>query len=236
MARISTYPKDLDVSDYDAWIGTDHPTGATKQFTALAVANYLNRTGRVSISAQMTFRYWTDNPQNTQVPGRGDFYGPVEGSPIASITTMQLSKNDVSGQNVVAFMDYIVGSHILISEQNEISVFGHFLIDSYTINAPDDDFYTLNLTSVGGAGNITELLYYDFAIFTPSSLVNNKEFIFTQAVPSIEWTVQHNMDKFPSVSVVNTNNILMYGNTTYVDANNLIINFSAGFSGKAYLN
>ena len=236
MARISTYPKDLDVSDYDAWIGTDHPTGATKQFTALAVANYLNRTGRVSISAQMTFRYWTDNPRNTQVPGRGDFYGPAEGSTIASITTMQLSKNDVSGQNVVAFMDYIVGSHILISEQKEISVFGHFLIDSYTINAPDDDFYTLNLTSVGGAGNITELLYYDFAIFTPSSLVNNKEFIFTQAVPSIEWTVQHNMDKFPSVSVVNTNNILMYGNTTYVDANNLIINFSAGFSGKAYLN
>ena len=236
MARINTYPFDLKVNDYDAWVGSDSINGATKQFTALAVAEYLNTSGKVSISAQMTFKYWTNNIKNTQVPGPGDFYGPAEGSAITGITTMQVSKKDVSGQNVVAFMDYIVGSHILISEQKEISVFGHFLIDSYTINDPDDDFYTLNLTSVGGAGNITELLYYDFAIFTPSSLVNNKEFIFTQAVPSIEWTVQHNMDKFPSVSVVNTNNILMYGNTTYVDANNLIINFSAGFSGKAYLN
>jgi hypothetical protein len=44
------------------------------------------------------------------------------------------------------------------------------------------------------------------------------------------------MDKFPSVAVVNNNNVLMYGNITYVDKNNLTINFSAGFSGKAYLN
>ena len=236
MARINTYPFDLKVNDYDAWVGSDSLNGATKQFTALAVAEYLNTSGKVSISAQMTFKYWTNNPKNTQVPGPGDFYGPTEGSAITGITTMQLSKKDVSGQNVVAFMDYIVGSHILISEQNEISAFGHFLIDSYTINDPDDDFYTLNITSVGGTGDITELLYYDFAIFTPSALINDKDFIFTQAAPSIEWIINHNMGKFPSVSVVNSNNILMYGNTTYVDKNNLKINFSAGFSGKAYLN
>ena len=236
MARINTYPFDLKVNDFDAWVGSDSVNGATKQFTATAVAEYLNIKGKVSISAQMVFKYWTNNAKNTQVPGPGDFYGPTAGSAMTSITTMQVYKADVSEQNVVAFMDYIVGSHILISEQNEISAFGHFLIDSYTINAPDDDFYTLNLTSVGGAGNITELLYYDFAIFTPSSLVNDKDFIFTQPTPSIEWTVQHNMDKFPSVSVVNNNNILMYGNTTYIDKNNLKINFSAGFSGKAYLN
>jgi hypothetical protein len=236
MARINTYPFDLKVNDYDAWVGSDSINGATKQFTALAVAEYLNTSGKVSISAQMTFKYWTNNPKNTQVPGPGDFYGPAEGSAITGITTMQVSKKDVSGQNVVAFMDYIVGSHILISQQNDISAFGHFKIDSYTINNPDDGFYTLNLTNIAGNSNLAELARYDFAIFTPSALVTDKNFVFTQAVPSIEWTVQHNMDKFPSVSVVNNNNILMYGNTTYVDANNLIITFTAGFSGKAYLN
>jgi len=236
MARISTYPKDIDVNDYDAWIGTNYPDGATKQFTAKAVADYLNTKGKVSISAQMVFKYWTNNPLNTQVPGTGDFYGPTVNSPIVGITTMQLSKNDVSGQNVVAFMDYIVGSHILVSQQNEISIFGHFLIDSYTINSPDDDFYTLNLTSLAGNGDLTELLYYNFAIFTPSSLAGDKSFTFTQPTPSVQWTIQHNMNKFPSVSVVNNNNVLMYGETTYVDTNNLTINFSAGFSGKAYLN
>ncbi len=61
-------------------------------------------------------------------------------------------------------------------------------------------------------------------------------FEFTQATPSTNWSIQHDMDKFPSVAVVNNNNVLMYGNITYVDKNNLTINFSAGFSGKAYLN
>ena len=229
MARISSYPFDTTVTDNDAWIGTESQNRLTKQFTASAVATYLNINAKVSVGGQMSFK-WSD----TQNGGVGTISKTGGGGSGTAFNT--LSKKDVSGQNVVAFMDYIVGSHILISEQNEISAFGHFLIDSYTINNPDDDFYTLNLTSVGGAGNITELLYYDFAIFTPSSLINDKDFIFTQPTPSIEWIINHNMEKFPSVSVVNSNNILMYGNTTYIDKNNLKINFSAGFSGKAYLN
>jgi hypothetical protein len=64
----------------------------------------------------------------------------------------------------------------------------------------------------------------------------DKTFIFVQSVSSTDWTIQHNMDKFPSVVVVNNNNIVMYGDITYTDSNNLTINFSAGFSGKAYLN
>jgi hypothetical protein len=236
MARINTYPFDLEINDNDAWVGSDSATQGTKQFTAKAVAEYLNIKGKISISAQMTFKYWTLNPKNTPNPGAGDFYGPVKNSAISGITTMQVYKTDVSGQNVVAFMDYIVGSHILISQQNDISAFGHFKIDSYTINNPDDGFYTLNLTNIAGNSNLAELARYDFAIFTPSALVTDKNVVFTQPTPSTEWIINHNMDKFPSVSVVNNNNILMYGNTTYVDTNNLIITFTAGFSGKAYLN
>lgn len=235
MARISTYGKDLEISDYDAWIGTDSPTRATKQFTAKAVAEYLNIKGKISISAQMVFYYWTANSANTLTPGAGDFYGPSIGTPMTSITTMQVYKSDKSGQDVVAFMNYIVGSHILISKQNDINVFGHFLIDSYTINDPDDSFYTLNLTNIGGNGNLTDLLYYDFSVFQLSSQ-QSPTFIFREDQALTEWVIEHNMGKFPSVSVVNSNDILMHGDITYVNDNKLIINFSAGFSGKAYLN
>jgi hypothetical protein len=227
MARISSYPYDITVQDTDAWVGSDSVNRSTKQYTAEAVAKYLNIKGKISISAQMVFKYVAANP------GAGDFSGPADGSAMTGITTMQLSTADVSGQDVIAFMNYLVGNNILISEQNNISTFGHFLITSYTVSTAG--FYTLNLTSLGGNGNLADLLYYDFAVFTlPSQGVPT--FIFTQPTPSIEWTVQHNLGKFPSVSVVNNNNILMYGKTTYVDTNNLIINFSAGFSGKAYLN
>ena len=64
----------------------------------------------------------------------------------------------------------------------------------------------------------------------------DKTFTFTQPTPQLEWLINHNLEKFPSVSVVNENEILMYGDTTYIDDNNLKITFSAGFSGKAYLN
>ena len=235
MAIINTFPVDLVINDKDAWVGSDSFSKFTKQYTAESVAEYLNIKGKISISAQMVFKYWTNNAANYPAPGAGDFSGPAEGSAMTSITTMQVSVKDISEQEVVGFMSYITGNNILISEQNNISTFGHFRVDSYTINNPDDGFYTLNLTSIGGNGNLKELLYYDFAVFTlPSKVVH--DFTFTQPTPSVEWTIQHNMDKFPSVSVVNNNNILMYGNTTYVDTNNLIITFTAGFSGKAYLN
>ena len=51
---------------------------------------------------------------------------------------------DNSSQNVVAFMNYLVGNDILINEQNNISTFGHYTINSYT---PNGDFYTLALTN-----------------------------------------------------------------------------------------
>jgi hypothetical protein len=189
----------------------------------------------------MVFHYWTSNIVNTQVPGAGDFYGPAVGSSMASITTMQVYKADMSGQNVVAFMDYLVGNNILISEQNNISTFGHFNIDRYTINDPDDDFYTLNLTNIAGSGNLTELLHYDFAVFTlPTQGVPT--FIFTQAVAAKEWgdgtpkMVTHNLNKFPSITVIDTANTVVTGEYTYIDNNNVTLTFSAAFAGKAYLN
>jgi hypothetical protein len=226
MARISSYPRDLDVVDNDSWIGTESSNRQTKNYTAAAVAKYLNIKGKISISAQMVFKFETVNATS------GDFTGPADGDALTSVVTMQLSIVDVSSQDVVAFMTYLVGNNILISEQNNISTFGHYTIDSYTANGA---FYTLNLTNIGGNGVLTNKLYYDFAVFSLSSQ-GAPTFVFTQGVPATVWNIQHNLGKFPSVSVINNNNIVINGEVTYIDNNNVQLNFSAGFSGKAYLN
>ena len=227
MARISSYPYDITIQDTDAWVGSDSVSRSTKQYTAQSVADYLNIKGKISISAQMVFKYVTGNA------GAGDFSGPIDGSAIASITTMQLSTADVSGQDVIAFMNYLVGNNILISEQNNISTFGHFTIDSYTIS--NAGFYTLNLTNLAGNGNLTDLLYYDFAVFTLSSQ-GTPTFIFNQGVASTTWNVNHNLGKFPSVTVIDTANTVVNGEYEYIDNNNITLKFSAAFAGKAYLN
>jgi len=224
MARISSYPRDLDVVDNDSWIGTSVPGLQTRNFTAAAVAKYLNIKGKISISAQMVFKY-------KDVIEPGAFAGPADGSALAAVTTMQISTLDASGQNTVEFMEYLVGNDILISEQNDISKFGHFNITSYTAGATVS---TLNLTNIGGNGNLDLNKFYDFAVFTLSS--PDKTFVFTQGVPALVWTIQHNLNKFPSVSVVDTANTVVNSQVDYIDENNITINNTAQFAGKAYLN
>ena len=225
MARISSYPRDLDVVDQDSWIGTSVPGLQTRNFTAAAVAKYLNIKGKISISAQMVFKY-KDTIES------GAFTGPADGSNIAAITTMQISGVDVSNQNTIPFMQYLVGNNILISEQNAISNFGHFTIDSYTSN---NNVATLTLTNLFGNGVLDLDKLYDFAVFTLSSQ-GAPTFVFTQGAAATQWSIQHNLGKFPSVSVINNNNVVINGEVKYIDNNNIQLNFSAGFSGKAYLN
>jgi len=226
MARISAYPFDNNVTDNDAWIGTEATNRSTKQFTAASVARYLNIKGKISISAQMVFKFEVNGATS------GDFTGPADGAALTSVATMQLSIVDVSSQDVVAFMNYLVGNNILISKQNNISTFGHYTIDSYTDNG---QFYTLNLTNLFGNGVLENKAVYDFAVFTLSSQ-GAPTFVFTQGAPATVWNIQHNLGKFPSVSVVNNNDLLMNGEITYIDNNNITCNFSAAFAGKAYLN
>jgi hypothetical protein len=227
MARISSYPRDLEVTDGDAWVGTESSNRLTRNFTAAAVAKYLNIKGKISISAQMVFKFTQTNP-----PASGQFSGPANDSNIAAITTMQISNVDASGQDTVKFMEYLVGNNILISEQNNISLFGHFTIDSYTLN---NNVATLNLTNLFGNGVLDLNKFYDFAVFTLSSQ-GAPTFVFTQGIPATTWNIQHNLGKFPSVSVINNNDVVINGEVTYIDNNNVQLNFSAGFTGKAYLN
>ena len=65
---------------------------------------------------------------------------------------------------------------------------------------------------------------------------SSNTFTFTQGSPATVWNVQHNLGKFPSVSVINNNGIIVNGQVEYIDNNNLTITFSAAFPGKAYLN
>jgi hypothetical protein len=61
-------------------------------------------------------------------------------------------------------------------------------------------------------------------------------FEFNQMVPSILWTINHALGKFPSVEVVDSAGTVVVGNVEYINDNQITIEFSFAFSGKAYLN
>ena len=227
MARISSYPRDLNVTDEDAWIGTEASNRSTKNFTAASVAKYLNIKGKISISAQMVFKL-----VDTPTPADGQFSGPAGGSAIAPTVTLDLSPIDASGASTVAFMTYIVGNNILISEQNDIDKFGHFTIVSYIVKG---GVYTLTLTPIAGNGTFDINKFYDFAVFTLSS-AGTPTFEFDQGAPATTWDITHNLGKFPSITVIDTGNTVVTGEYNYVSNIKVILTFSAAFAGKAYLN
>ena len=61
-------------------------------------------------------------------------------------------------------------------------------------------------------------------------------FIFEQTISSAIWTISHNMNKFPGVTVILNNNLEVYGSKKYVDSNTIELTFSRPISGKVYLN
>lgn len=58
----------------------------------------------------------------------------------------------------------------------------------------------------------------------------------TQASASATWTITHNLNCFPSVTVVDSAGSVVVGDVVYISANVVSITFVASFGGKAYLN
>lgn len=68
------------------------------------------------------------------------------------------------------------------------------------------------------------------------NIIEDKNFVFTQNVASDLWYVVHNLSKYPSATVVDSGQNVVIGEVVYIDENTLQIEFTAPFSGKAYLN
>lgn len=46
----------------------------------------------------------------------------------------------------------------------------------------------------------------------------------------------HDINKFPSVTIVDSANNVVFGDVEYIDSNSLKVKFTAAFAGQAYLN
>jgi len=61
-------------------------------------------------------------------------------------------------------------------------------------------------------------------------------FVYTQASPSAVWVVTHNLAKYPSVSVVDSADNMVFGEVLYNSVNQVTLTFAGAFSGKAFFN
>lgn len=61
-------------------------------------------------------------------------------------------------------------------------------------------------------------------------------YVHKQKSPSNRWEIQHDLDKFPSVTVVDSAGSVVVGDIDYINNNKVVLTFIGGFSGTAYLN
>jgi len=64
----------------------------------------------------------------------------------------------------------------------------------------------------------------------------DKNYVYTQTVPSATWVITHNLEKYCSVSVVDSADNLVYGEVVYNSVNQVTLTFAGAFSGKAFFN
>lgn len=68
------------------------------------------------------------------------------------------------------------------------------------------------------------------------SITGNTTYIHEQGEASDVWEINHNLNKLPSITVVDSAENVVVGDEQYIDKNTVIISFNSSFKGKAYLN
>lgn len=58
----------------------------------------------------------------------------------------------------------------------------------------------------------------------------------TQSTPESVWEVTHNLNKKPTVTVVDSADTVVVGEVEYLNNNSVRLTFAGAFSGKAYFN
>ena len=234
MARISTYPFDTNVTDNDAWIGTNASNRTTKQFTASAVAAYLNLNSKVSVGGQMIFT-WSD----TQNGGTGTVSktgGGGSGAGFNTLTELRFSIKEKSGQRVVEFLNYLIGTDILIGQGDQISQFGHYKLDTYAVDPATSSYYIATITYIGGNGTVaqqgTQYTVIDFKI-TGGGDVNLKQ----NFNASNQWVINNTTGKAePSVTLIDNSGDEIYGAVEYTNATTITVDFNSNIAGSSILN
>jgi len=233
MAKLNTYLTDTSIQDGDKWIGTDSLTGKTRNFTPQGLADNFNSTGKIGIGGQIPYIFSIQGSPNRNVGTITFPAGGGNGTAFSAINALVLSKTTNGGIAVTEYLQYLEDNVIFIYQLDDVNKFGKYSLTSLADRSGETTFFDATLIFSEGNGSLITGKTYGI-VQGPSDV--DKNFVFTQGSASNSWTINHNLEKFPSVTVVDSGNNVVVGHITYTNTNSLTVSFSSSFSGKAYIN
>lgn len=231
MPIISSYKLNNTPEPSDILIGTDVSNGQTKNFniaslSVVTINNFLKHTA---------WEFVSQDPDPDPRPEGTISFENYGGNATAwqDITSLYINTQMPSTSPIaLPYLQRLVGYDIVIQDVRSLGRFGVYKLNSLT--SVDGNVYVMDLTFVTGSSTIQALQYYSIYIDEIEGFDSHYE--FEQGVPATTWDITHNLDKFPSITVVDTADTTVIGSYEYVTKNRVILNFSDAFAGRAFLN
>ena len=232
MARVSTYNTDADVTGNDKVLGSDI-SGATKNYPLKKIGEYFANKSVITAEGQLSFRHIIGLADRV----KGDFWVGDSNSVVqlADISRFTISKHMLEDSLDVSHMlSTIVATKFVIVEVGNPNVRGEYSVTSSYNYEDDNNFIVVDVTAVNTNGSLTDEAYYVFSNTTTG--VADKKFTHEQSSAAATWTITHNLDKQPAVSVVDSTDNVIICEVEYTSLNQVELRFSTPYSGKAYFN
>jgi hypothetical protein len=239
MARISTYGIDGKPELGDKTIGTDVAPGAnlrTKNYSLADVVGMFNKTNSLGVADQVLYFFQTNISEGREAGTISFESGGGVGKPFSEVSSFILSKTIIGFKNIDKYIPLFVGKSIILAELNDINKFGTYIVESVADHPTEPEFMVVNVTNTGSNGVMAIDATYIFSDFSAPVVDGDKNYVHNQSVASTIWNIEHNLNKFPSATMVLSTGQKGYGDVTYIDENNLTITFASAESGKAYIN
>lgn len=248
MARIASYVKDTNIVSADKWIGSDSQNNwQTKNFTAGDVANFINKTG--SQSQLFRYQYSQYTPPGGGIPRPAESISFAAGGafnvPFSGITSFVLSQyaQNQGGLSVNVstwYTDPLIGSDVLITQCDDITQWALYKWNSSSQKGGENTFYNIGLTYISGNGGLTAEKDYFISLLQYAGSAGDKNEVSAQLTGSDSYTVTHNLNKFPSVTVSlgtpTTPTQQIECEITYINLNQVNLQFTSNFTGVAIFN
>ncbi len=230
MARINKYQQDADVTRGDKLFGSDG-SGATRNFSIASVTDFVKETNAAGIPLQFN---WKANQTQTLQTGETKLT-TSSGTTFANVTSINVSKFQFKGAiDISPSLVALNNKKIIIIEVGNPNNYGTYSVGAWT-DADSDGFYQASLSVSTSNGSFTDGKVYAIAAYNTDGDAHVA--VSFDASGTATKTINHNLGKFPSVTIKLNDNTIAYADVSYTNNNTLTITFSDNiYTGVAYLN
>tara|TARA_R110000851_G_scaffold173200_1_gene319545 strand:- start:138 stop:890 length:753 start_codon:yes stop_codon:yes gene_type:complete len=250
MARISTYSIDT-LDSNDKLLGTDQ-NGLTRNYVvgpgegvagddnSTTIINYITESDPKALA--FVFHNSTFGGTGSIQPGTINVSNSSTTTAFDAVTTLKVSKfpfaatTQTNPNSAVEILSEYVGERIKWGSSDNPNIYGIYECISFAQDG-SSNFYNMGLAYLSGNGSFmagnnssTSGDIYILELFG-----TDKNYTHTQSSPAAQWTVNHNLNKFPSV-VVKVGTAIMQAEINHTNQNSLTISFNGSNSGVAYMN